>query len=127
MAAPEDKKYKYWETCITILLVFQLGLVPPVVAFRYVWLDNLRPLEYFFDIFFLIDIIVILRTALNEDVKDRYKQINIIMWYLKSYMIFDVLATVPHLIMGETRTLYFLKTLRYARIKTFFNLLFKFL
>lgn len=124
MFAPEDKKYRIWQSFITSFLVIEFGLVPLVIAFRYEWLDFLRPLAIFFDLFFLIDILITLRTALNPEIKHRYKQCLIFQDYLKSYLVFDLLATIPHLITNEDRSVYFLKTARFARIKTLFELLF---
>ena len=98
MLVPEERKYKVWQGIMTTLLVVQFILVPLVIAFRYRWLQSLKGLELFFDLFFLADILISFRTALNPEIKHRFRACLIFQDYAKSYLVFDLLATIPTLV-----------------------------
>jgi len=125
---------KVWNFMITMLIIYSLVVSPYVVVFPtvYEWCDNkdgidkesegctgtikwnetLRKIELAFDIIFFIEIL------LNFVKRSRaYQNINqIANNYLLGHFIFDVIATLPCLLMGETIDYYTLKFFRIIHV-----------
>ena len=81
----------------------------------------MRVFAFIVDIFFAFDIVCNFYTAYVQDVEVIMSLRKIAMNYMRSYFVFDVLATVPTLVTLERRSLYFLKLFRFFRARRAFQ------
>lgn len=122
MIDPTIERKLYWDIFITAVLLYsctvttvQMALFEDLSLF---W----KIMNYMVDFLFLIDIIVIFNTALQDEdgeiIEDRYK---IASTYLKGWFLIDLIAIIPFELMfrkGESANL-----IRYTRIGRMYKML----
>lgn len=103
------------------MLGVNLFFIPFTMAFDTdALLDKNRVMEFTFDIFFAINILLNFFTAFQQDIEWKYSLKEIGKSYIKSFFVFDCLSTIPTLVTYEDPNYYRFKALRYVR---FFGLL----
>lgn len=88
----------YWDILIGLLIPLSLCHTTILIAFSLKYLDGQRLLEEIVDCFFMMDIILTFFTAFEKDVDMVRNPLLIGIQYLKTWLIFDLLATVPGLV-----------------------------
>lgn len=123
---------KIWDFIITLLTMYTLFITPFLLVFPDVYQTCNPPDSYDRDdckfeedyqkhlnkIEMAIDIIMFIDILLNFVKKTRaHKELKTIgINYLSGYFIFDIIATIPELFMGETKQFYYLKLARMVHI-----------
>ena len=79
--------------------------------------------ELLFDIFFLINVILNFITAYQHDLEWITVPKDIAKKYLKSLFLFDIVSTLPCLIMRENSMSYWFKLLRFVHFGKFLQLM----
>ena len=120
-----DKTFcKVWNFMITCLIIYSLFVTPYVMVFQDVYMNydsetdsyqaessrqkSLVKMEYFIDIVYFIEIIFnfVKKTRAHTDVQ------TIAVSYMSGFFVFDVIGTIPVLVMQQSFKYYWLKLFR---------------
>lgn len=110
---------------MAIIISVSLFMIYVTLAFSLIILDDTRPFETIFDIIFVIDGIISLFTAYYQDVKLITSRFRIFRKYLFTYLLFDIISTLPSLFSYQFEDIYFLKLFRSVRIIHIINALYQ--
>ena len=120
-----DKSFnKFWDLLTTLVVIYTLCIAPFVVVFPDVYEicdddganceyhDHLRNIEFCFDIIFCFEIFFnfLKRTRTHRELK------SIAIKYIYSYFVFDVVSTIPCLVLSEPVQYFWLKFFRLAHL-----------
>ena len=132
---PTDNKKMIWDFYILLLLVWTATVLPFTIAFTdYEDFPILIPLDFFIDLSFMIDIALTFFTAVknNETGRYEYRRNVIAINYLRSWLIVDVISTIPWSliewlsdggIQDKERSVKMMRILRLNKFYKFFRLL----
>lgn len=113
-----------WELIVNIVYVFSFFTFPFVMISPGTMLPTIWWLEFIFDIFIFGDLIMDFFTAYHDGDELVTDHKMIIINYLSTYFIFDLLSSAPGLFTLEWRPeLYFMKCFRYVQFKRFLEFL----
>ena len=99
-----------------LIIAVSLFMIGVTLAFSLIILDNTRIVEEIFDVIFVIDGIIKFFTAYYQDVKLITSRFRIFRRYLLTFMMFDIISTLPSLFSFQNEDIYFLKIFRVVRI-----------
>ena len=109
-----------WELIVNINYVISFFLIPYVLISPSELLPQVRWLEIGLDIFIFGDIIMDFFTAYYDDTEYVDSHKRIIINYLSTYFVFDMISCTPGLFTAEGySSLYFMKIFRYVQFKRF--------
>lgn len=94
---PESRFKHLWSLCICFLLLYTALIMPYRVAFmENVYWDSWTMLETIMDFLFILDIFINLFSSYPTSEGHYEIRLKVIMWkYIKSWMIFDIFASIP--------------------------------
>ena len=97
MIHPDNKISAIWNVMLAVLLLYTAIIMPYRMAFiEPVWGDTWFFIELSVDALFMIDVIVNLLSAFYDSEHELVIDREIIfMTYLKSWMLFDIVACIP--------------------------------
>ena len=111
-----SKYYFYWSIFMAITITISLFLIGYTLAFGNSLLPRTRNYETAIDVVFLIDILVKFFVGYYNDVKLITSLFRIARRYLFTFLLFDVVSTLPSLLSYQNSSIYFLKLFRFARL-----------
>jgi hypothetical protein len=119
----QDELKALWDIFIILVLIFSSLMIPYRVAFVDADTKGWKTVNWFVDICFFIDIIIIFNTAFydeNFQIVECRKEIAI--QYLKSWFLIDIISILPVEYMLNTDSLKYNEMLRIARIGRMYKL-----
>jgi len=119
----EDGKFNIvWDSITNIFYIISFVLIPLVIASALRLHDKIWFIELIIDSWLFADIIMNFFTSYTTDIRPVTKLKTIMIHYLSTYFIIDVISTIPGLVTIEKiKHLYYFKLLRYLQIRKFFN------
>ncbi|WCJ29789.1 Potassium channel KAT3 [Euphorbia peplus] len=98
IVAPYDRRYRYWQTFLVVLVIYSAWASPFGLAFRQAATGALVPVDLVVDAFFAIDIILTFFVAYLD--KSTYLLVDdhkkIALRYVTSWFTMDVASTLPY-------------------------------
>jgi hypothetical protein len=118
MLIPGKSKFLLcWSLFMALVICISLFLIGVTLAFSLIILDNTRVFEEIIDVVFLIDGGIRCFTAYyHQDVKLVTSRFRIVRRYLFTFLIFDLVSTLPSVFSYQLDEIYFLKIFRVVRI-----------
>lgn len=120
---PQNNNVKYiWDTLLYLGIGVSFFIIPFTLAFdtpltQATILDRTRMWEFLFDVAFAIHILLTFFTAYQQDIEWIYSRKLITKAYLKSFFVFDVVATLPGLVTFESWLTYIFKIARFVHFR----------
>lgn len=112
----KSKYYFYWSIFMAVMITISLFLIGYTLAFGNVILPETRNYETAIDVIFFVDIFVKFFVAYYNDVKLITSLFRIGRRYLFTFLLFDIVSTLPTLFSYQNSTIYFLKLFRFVRL-----------
>lgn len=107
---PGSFMHSLWVTFMALLVLTQITKTCITLAFKFeIQSSSGLIFDEVLDAIFLIDIVVNFFTAFNEDVEVVTKFTRILWRYFSSYLLFDIVATLPTLVTYQMQDLYWFK------------------
>lgn len=120
---PADSRNKQvWNMFTNIFYMISFFSFPYVIAFNFETMRQMQALEFFVDILMLCDIFTEFITTKEREGEILNKFSDLLVSYLKTTFVFDILACLPGLITLEVNPVYYLfKVFRYLQMPRFFD------
>jgi len=101
---------------MALVITVSFFLIGITLAFQLLLLPDSRPFEQIIDVIFVIDIIITFFTAYYQDVKLVMNPFYIAKRYILTFLLFDIVSTLPTLLSYQNENIYFLKMFRGVRL-----------